>query len=70
MRAVAKKSSSLLLLAVLVVFAIIGALPGDVSQIRLGPLSLLWWWGGVLGPLIAVLAALVQAGGRAEPSAE
>ena len=42
----------------------------DVSQIRLGPLSLLWWWGGVLGPLIAVLAALVQAGGRDEPSAE
>jgi hypothetical protein len=70
MRAVAKKSSSLLLLAVLVVFAIISALPGDVSQIRLGPLSLLWWWGGVLGPLIAVLAALVQAGGRDEPSAE
>jgi hypothetical protein len=70
MRAVAKKSSSLLLLAVLVVFAIIGALPGDVSQIRLGPLSLLWWWGGVLGPLIAVLAALVQAGARGEPSAE
>jgi hypothetical protein len=70
MRAVAKKSSSLLLLAVLVVFAILSALPGDVSQIRLGPLSLLWWWGGVLGPLIAVLAALVQAGARAEPSAE
>jgi len=70
MRAVAKKSSSLLLLAVLVVFAIISALPGDVSQIRLGPLSLLWWWGGVLGPLIAVLAALVGAGARDEPSAE
>jgi hypothetical protein len=70
MRAVAKKSSSLLLLAVLVVFAIISALPGDVSQIRLGPLSLLWWWGGVLGPLIAVLTALVQAGARDEPSAE
>ena len=69
MRAVAKKSSSLLLLAVLVVFAILHALPGDVAQIRLGPLSLLWWWGGVLGPLIAVLAALVGASARDEPSA-
>ena len=70
MRAVAKKSSSLLLLAVLVVFAILSALPGDVAQIRIGPLSLLWWWGGVVGPLVAVLAALVQAGARDEPSAE
>ena len=67
MRAVAKKSSSLLLLAVLVVFAIIGALPGEVAQIRVGPLSLLWWWGGVVGPLAAALAALAQAGARNEP---
>ena len=70
MRAVAKKSSSLLLLAVLAVFAILGALPGEVAQIRVGPLSLLWWWGGVLGPLVAVLAALVPAGARDEPGAE
>jgi hypothetical protein len=69
MRAVAKKSSSLLLLAVLVVFVILQALPRDVAQIRLGPLSLLWWWGGVLGPLIAVLAALVPARARDEPRA-
>jgi hypothetical protein len=70
MRAVAKKSSSLLLLAVLVVFAILSALPGDVAQIRIGPLSLLWWWGGVVGPLVAVLAALVPAGTPDEPGAE
>ena len=70
MRAVAKKSSSLLLLAVLVVFAVLVGLPGDVAQIRVGPLSLLWWWGGVLGPLVAVLAALVPAGTSDEPSAE
>lgn len=70
MRAVAKKSSSLLLLGVLAVFAILGALPGDVAQIRVGPLSLLWWWGGVLGPLAAVLAALAQASSRDEPGRE
>ena len=70
MRAVAKKSSSLSLLAVLAVFAILVALPGDVAQIRLGPLSLLWWWGGVVGPLAAALAALAQAGARNEPGAE
>jgi hypothetical protein len=70
MRAVAKKSSSLLLLAVPAVFAILVALPGDVAQIRIGPLSLLWWWGGVLGPLAAALAALVPALGRGEPDAE
>ena len=70
MRAVAKKSSSLLVLAVLVVFAIIGALPGEVAQIRVGPLSLLWWWGGVLGPLAVVPAALVQPAARDEPGRE
>ena len=70
MRAVAKKSSSLLLLAVLVVFAIIGALPGEVAQIRVGPLSLLWWWGGVAAPLAAALAALARSGARDEPGAE
>jgi hypothetical protein len=70
MRAVAKKSSSLLLLAVPAVFAILVALPGDVAQIRIGPLSLLWWWGGVLGPLAAALAALMPAPDRGEPGAE
>jgi len=70
MRAVAKKSSSLLLLAVLAIFAVLVALPGDVAQIRLGPLSLLWWWGGVLGPLAAALAAHAQARARDEPGAE
>ena len=70
MRAVAKKSSSLLLLAVLAIFAVLVALPGDVAQIRLGPLSLLWWWGGVLGPLAAGLAALAQGRTRDEPGAE
>ncbi len=70
MRAVAKKSSSLLLLAVPAVFAILVELPGDVAQIRIGPLSLLWWWGGVLGPLAAALAALAAASGRGVPGAE
>jgi len=70
MRAVAKKSSSLLLLGVLAIFVILGALPGDVAQIRLGPCSLLWWWGGVLGPLAAVPAALVQPAARDEPGTE
>lgn len=70
MRAVAKKSSSLWHLAVLAVFAILVALPGDVAQIRLGSLSLLWWWGGVLGPLAAALAALAQGPTRDEPGAE
>ena len=70
MRAVAKKSSSLLLLAVLAVFAILAALPGDVAQIRVGPLSLLWWWGGVMGPMAAALAALAPTSPRDEPGAE
>lgn len=70
MRAVAKKSSSLLLLAVLAVFALLVALPGDVAQIRLGPLSLLWWWGGALGPLAAALAAHARGRARDKPDAE
>ena len=70
MRAVARKSSSLLLLAVLAVFAVLVSLPGDVAQIRVGPLSLLWWWGGVVGPLAAALAVLAPAGARDAPGAE
>jgi hypothetical protein len=58
MRAVTKKSSAVFSLALLVVFAVLAALPQGVAQIRVGPLSLLWWYGGVIAPALAAVAAL------------
>jgi hypothetical protein len=62
MRAVAKKSSAVFLLALLAVFAILAAPLAGVSQVRFGPLSLLWWYGGVIAPALAVAAALGRGG--------
>ena len=48
----------LLLLLVLVVFPVIAALPNQVAAIRLAGLSLLWWYGGVIAPVLAWLIAV------------
>ena len=49
----------LLLLLVLVVFPVIAGLPNQVAAIRLGGLSLLWWYGGVIAPVLAWFIAVV-----------
>ena len=48
----------LLLLVVLVVFPVIAALPNQVAAIRLAGLSLLWWYGGVIAPVLAWFIAV------------
>jgi len=48
----------LLLLLVLVVFPVIAALPNQVATIRLAGLSVLWWYGGVIAPVLAWLIAV------------
>ncbi len=63
MRAVAKKSSAVFLLLLLVLFAVLAVPLASVSQVRFGPLSLLWWYGGVLAPALAA-AAVVGRGER------
>ena len=48
----------LLLLLVLVVFPVIAGLPNQVGAIRLAGLSLLWWYGGVIAPVLAWFIAV------------
>jgi len=48
----------LLLLLVLVVFPVIAALPNQVAAIRLAGLSVLWWYGGVIAPVLAWFIAM------------
>ena len=48
----------LLLLLVLVVFPVIAALPNQMAAIRLAGLSLLWWYGGVIAPVLAWFIAV------------
>jgi hypothetical protein len=42
----------------LAVFLVLASLPGDVAQVRVGPLSLVWWYGGVVAPALALIAVL------------
>ncbi|HSE02527.1 MAG TPA: hypothetical protein VLK35_00130, partial [Methylomirabilota bacterium] len=47
-----------LLVLLLAGFLLLGALPNRVASIRVAGLTLLWWYGGVLGPVVAVLVAI------------
>ena len=59
MRPVTTRTTGVLLLALLLAgFLFLGALPNQVAAIRVAGLSLLWWYGGVLAPVTAVLVAI------------
>ena len=59
MRPVTTRTIGLVLLVLLLAgFLLLGALPNQVANIRVGGLSLLWWYGGVLAPVMAVLVAI------------
>jgi len=69
MRTVTKPAKGALLLLVLLAgFPLIAILPNHVGAIRLAGLSLLWWYGGVIAPVLAVLIAAVSAPGGAAAS--
>lgn len=60
MRAVTKPATGiLLLLAVLAGVPLVACLPNQIGAIRLAGLSLLWWYGGVVAPVLGVLIAVV-----------
>ena len=62
MRPVTTRTTGVVLLALLLAgFLLLGALPNQVADIRVGGLSLLWWYGGVLAP--------VAGGARRDPLA-
>jgi hypothetical protein len=59
MRPVTTRTTGVVLLALLLAgFLLLGALPNEVAAIRVAGLSLLWWYGGVLAPVLAVLVAI------------
>jgi hypothetical protein len=60
MRPVTRKASGVFLLVLLALFLVLASLPGDVAQVRVGPLSLVWWYGGVIAPALVLIAALAR----------
>jgi hypothetical protein len=59
MRPVTTRTTGVALLVLLLAgFLLLGALPNQVAGIRLAGLSVLWWYGGVLAPVLAVLVAI------------
>jgi hypothetical protein len=59
MRSVTNRSRGVVVLLVLLAgFPLIGALPHQIGAIRVGGLSLLWWYGGVVAPVAAWLVAV------------
>jgi len=59
MRPVTTRPTGVVLLTLLLAgFLLLGALPNQVASIRVAGLSLLWWYGGLLAPVMAVLVAI------------
>jgi len=59
MRPVTTRTTGVVLLALLLAgFLLLGALPNQVAAIRVAGLSLLWWYGGVLAPGLAMIVAI------------
>ena len=50
---------AVLLLLLLAAYPLIGALPSEAGNIRVGGLALLWWYGAVVAPALAWLAAVL-----------
>jgi hypothetical protein len=63
MRAVARKAKphrvQAVLLALLAGFLALVALPDDQGQVRVNGVAFLWWYGGLLAPVLALVAGLV-----------
>lgn len=47
-----------LLLLLLAAYPLIAALPSEAGSIRMAGLSMLWWYGAVVAPALAVLVAV------------
>ena len=59
MRPVTNCRVGIVLLSILLAgFLLLSALPNQTASIRFGGLSVLWWYGGVLAPVIGVLVAI------------
>jgi hypothetical protein len=65
MRAVGKKAkperAPALLLLLLAGFLVLAWIPDDRASVRVAGMSLLWWYGGLVAPALAVLVAILTA---------
>jgi hypothetical protein len=72
MRVVAKKAKPervpALLVALLAGFLVLAGLPDDRAGTRVAGVSLLWWYAGLVAPVLAVVIAVLGARARREPS--
>ena len=67
MRPVTTRTTGVVLLALLLAgFLLLGALPNQAAAIRVAGLSLLWWYGGVLAPVIEEADVIVGVFNRLE----
>jgi hypothetical protein len=65
---ITRARGAVLVLVLLAGFPLIAVLPNQVGAIRLAGLSLLWWYGGLVAPVLAALIAASSAPGTAPPS--
>lgn len=74
MRAVAPKTkpewAPALLLVLLAGFLALAAAPDDRASTRVAGMSLLWWYGGVVGPVLAAAVAVLRPGPPGDPSGQ
>ena len=74
MRAVAKKAkperapAPLLLLLLLAGFLVLVGIPDDRASVRVAGMSVLWWYGGLVAPVLAVVIAALAARAPRGPS--
>ncbi|PWU19631.1 MAG: hypothetical protein C5B48_13350 [Candidatus Rokuibacteriota bacterium] len=54
-----RRAVLVLLLVLLVAFPLLALMPDHVAAVRLAGLSLLWWYGGVIAPLLACLIGIM-----------
>jgi hypothetical protein len=59
--------AALLLLLVLVAFPALAIWPHQIATIRLSGLSVLWWYGGIVAPVLAGLIAIAWLPDRPPP---
>ena len=60
--------AAILLLVVLAVSLVIAALPHQIGAIRVAGLSVLWWFAGLIAPLLAAVIAIAWLPGSPPPT--
>ncbi len=59
---ISPRATAGVLLVLLAGFPILAALPNDAGAVRVAGLSLLWWYGGLVAPVAAVVTLAFGSG--------